>query len=55
VRYNIKCTKNEYLVMMRLRVTPVPIPNTKVKTYTVDGTAWEAEWESRWLPGENIF
>ena len=35
---------------MRLRVTPVPIPNTMVKTQAADGTALETVWESRWLP-----
>ena len=31
--------------------TPVPIPNTMVKTQAADGTALETVWESRWLPG----
>ena len=35
----------------RGRVTPVPIPNTEVKTATADGTACEGAWESRSLPG----
>ena len=30
--------------------TPVPIPNTEVKPFSADGTAWEAVWESRTLP-----
>ncbi len=30
--------------------TPVPISNTEVKLFSADGTAWEAEWESRTLP-----
>ncbi len=30
--------------------TPVPIPNTEVKLFCADGTAWEAKWESRTLP-----
>ena len=30
--------------------TPVPIPNTMVKTQAADGTALETVWESRWLP-----
>jgi hypothetical protein len=34
----------------RIRVTPVPIPNTEVKPDTADGTAWETVWESRSLP-----
>ena len=36
---------------MRLRVTPVPIPNTMVKTQAADGTMLETVWKSRWLPG----
>ena len=35
---------------MRLGETPVPIPNTMVKTYAADGTLLETAWESRWLP-----
>src|SRR5215475_15160858 len=34
----------------RIRVTPVPIPNTEVKPDTADGTARETVWESRSLP-----
>ena len=30
--------------------TPVPIPNTTVKTCTADGTMLETAWESRWPP-----
>ncbi len=30
--------------------TPVPIPNTTVKTQAADGTALETVWESRWMP-----
>ena len=37
-------------VAMRLGDTPVPIPNTTVKTQTADGTMLETAWESRWLP-----
>src|SRR5215472_19337078 len=37
----------------RIRVTPVPIPNTEVKPDTADGTAWETVWESRSLPAVN--
>ena len=37
---------------MRLRVTPVPIPNTMVKTQAADGTMLETAWESRWLPDQ---
>ena len=40
-----------FLVSMRLGDTPVPIPNTMVKTQAADGTILETVWESRWLPG----
>ena len=39
-----------FLVAMRLGDTPVPIPNTMVKTQEADGTMLETAWESRWLP-----
>ena len=43
--------KKKYLpVVMRLWETPVPIPNTMVKTQEADGTMLETAWESRWLP-----
>ena len=38
------------LVSMRLRETPVHIPNTTVKPLTADGTILETIWESRWMP-----
>jgi hypothetical protein len=34
-----------------LKVTPVPIPNTKVKLQSADGTAGVTLWKSRSLPG----
>ena len=37
---------------MRLGETPVPIPNTTVKTWAADGTALETMWESRWTPDQ---
>ena len=37
---------------MRLGETPVPIPNTTVKTQEADGTALETVWESRWAPDQ---
>ena len=40
-----------FLAPMRSGDTPVPIPNTMVKTKAADGTALETVWESRWLPG----
>ena len=39
-----------FLVAMRSGETPVPIPNTMVKTWEADGTALETVWESRWPP-----
>ena len=38
------------LVAMRLWGTPVPIPNTMVKTQAAEDTVLETAWESRWLP-----
>ena len=35
---------------MRLGDTPVPIPNTMVKTQAADGTMLETAWKSRRLP-----
>ena len=43
-----------FLVAMRLGVTPVPIPNTMVKTQAADGTSLETVRESRWPPGYKI-
>ena len=34
-----------------MKVTPVPIPNTKVKLQCADGTAGVTLWESRSSPG----
>ena len=45
-----KKTSEEFPVAMRPGDTPVPIPNTMVKTRTADGTILETIWESRWLP-----
>ena len=33
--------------------TPVPIPNTMVKTQAADDTMLETAWESRWRPDYN--
>ena len=41
-----------FLVAMRSGETPVPIPNTMVKTRAADGTALETVWESRWAPDQ---
>ena len=35
---------------MRLGVTPVPIPNTMVKTWAAENTILVTVWEDRWLP-----
>ena len=43
-------TRNHFAGGHRIRVTPVPIPNTEVKPDTADGTARESVWESRSLP-----
>src|SRR3954447_2294370 len=43
-------SRSKYAGGHRIRVTPVPIPNTEVKPDTADGTAWETVWESRSLP-----
>ena len=34
---------------------PDPIPNSEVKLFCVDGTAWEAMWESRSSPAFFVF
>ena len=41
---------SKFPVAMRFGDTPVPIPNTMVKTKTADDTWLETTWESRWLP-----
>ena len=35
---------------MRSGETPVPIPNTTVKTRAAESTMLETAWEDRWLP-----
>ena len=37
-------------VAMRFGVTPVPIPNTTVKTRAAESTILATVWEDRWLP-----
>ena len=37
-------------MVMRRGGTPVPIPNTTVKTATAESTMLETAWEGRWLP-----
>ncbi len=41
-----------FLVVMRFGETPVPIPNTTVKTEAAEGTALETMWENRWPPDQ---
>ena len=46
-----KVDNENFPVAMRFGETPVPIPNTLVKTEAADDTMLETAWESRWLPG----
>ena len=39
-----------FLVAMRPGVTPVPIPNTMVKTRAAENTILVTVWKDRWLP-----
>ena len=52
VLYTVQVSREtkKILVPMRLGVTPVPIPNTPVKTLAADDTILETIWESRWVP-----
>ena len=54
VLYTVQVSREteEILVPMRPWETPVPIPNTTVKTQAADGTALETVWESRWTPDQ---
>ena len=38
---------------MRFGGTPVPIPNTTVKTKAAENTILETIWEDRWVPDSN--
>ena len=40
----------KFLVAMRFGETPVPIPNTTVKTEAAESTILATVWEDRWLP-----
>ena len=47
----IKQPNNQiFPVAIRYGVTPVPIPNTTVKTISAEGTVLETIRENRWLP-----
>ena len=50
---NVPKRNKKLPVAMRLGETPVPIPNTMVKTQEADGTMLETAWESRWVPDFN--
>ena len=53
VLYTVQFSKRKLkkiLVSMRLGDTPVPIPNTTVKTKTAENTILETIWEDRWMP-----
>ena len=39
---------------MRLGVTPVPIPNTMVKTWAAENTILVTVWKDRWLPNYGV-
>ena len=43
-----------FSVAMRLRGTPVNIPNTMVKTQAADSTRLETAREDRWLPNYGL-
>ena len=45
--FGVEVNFQQFLVLMRLGVTPVLIPNTMVKTQTAESTALETKWESR--------
>ena len=47
-----KVDNERFPVAMRFGETPVPIPNTTVKTEAADDTMLETAWESRWLPDQ---
>ena len=39
-------------VSIRVGDTPVPIPNTTVKTWAAESTILVTVWEDRWLPDQ---
>ena len=52
VLYTVQVLRNliKILVPMRPWETPVPIPNTTVKTWAAENTMLETAWEDRWVP-----
>ena len=55
VLYTVQVSRKpkRILVPMRLGDTPVPIPNTTVKTQAAENTILETIWEDRWVPDSN--
>ena len=55
VLYTVQVSREtkKILVLMRLWETPVPIPNTTVKTWAAENTILETIWEDRWVPDSN--
>ena len=55
VLYTVQVSREtkRILVPMRLGDTPVPIPNTTVKTKTAENTTLETMWEDGWVPDSN--
>ena len=53
VLYTVQVSREtkKILVPMRFGETPVPIPNTTVKTKAAENTMLETTWEDRWVPG----
>ena len=52
VLYTVQVSRKpkKILVPMRPWETPVPIPNTTVKTWAAENTMLETAWEDRWVP-----
>ena len=52
VLYTVQVSREtkRILVPMRFGDTPVPIPNTTVKTKAAENTMLETAWEDRWVP-----
>ena len=55
VLYTVQVSREtkKILVPMRPWETPVPIPNTTVKTWAAENTILETIWEDRWVPSSN--
>ena len=53
-KFFIGKSRSKFPVTIRVRVTPIPIPNMEVKTHTVDGTWLVTARESRRLPEQHF-